>query len=869
MGKYDHVLRLGRGLFGRSGVRARRRAGPLHAAVRAALQPLEPRVLLSGSIFYVNDNWHVVGDTVDNAGAGDDGSLHGLTLGDKAFNMLAGPGGALAAASAGDRIVLVSGNYTESAVITAGVSLEGWAYFAAASAAPAENPDPDHLTPSLLNPALATNVDGAQWTIDDPAAETVTVRGMTFTTNSTAGTLRALSSNLAGVAVLDNTFSDTNDESQAVVIDAAAVPTAVNISRNSVSGMKFAVNAAHVTGIISDNNLSACLGIQVSRGQDLTISGNTASGMYTTSPQATPMIGVFDSGAGVVISSNQLVLEDNQLGLVVSDTGAATVAVTGNWIHSASLLSYQGILATNVSYFGGSGGATHVTITGNQVSGIYQGIAVWGAGEVPVTAAITGNTLAGDFTGVLLKGTASATISANHISGPGTGVDVEDNASALLSANQIDGAGTGIFYNSIAAGTITATRFDLGATANQTDIDIVGDLLVLAGGDHFAATTYFVKNESPTDFTLAGDDFGTADAGVIDDRIYDQLDDPKYGLVTWYLPGAVTSRRVFYKGSSFDTGPTPHDSAIATDKSPLMPGDMASAANYTSYDRGLNGLMVDLNGTVSGLTAADFTFQTGNDDTAGNWTPVTATPAITVRPGEGAGGATRVEITFADGAIRNTWLQVTVHLGSHTDLANDDVFCFGNAVGEAGDSPDDARVDAIDALTARAGATASAMITNPCDFNRDGVVNGEDEAIARANVTYFLNQLPLIAPPALVVPARVVGVSAASKAAALARVSLAPLAPALASGFAVVAIPAGPVAGAAAPGIPVAPVPITAATPARVAAALTVAPVKMAKPGKPALKRRGKSAVPLAHAAKPVKRRGVGLEKLASVFFQR
>jgi hypothetical protein len=58
----------------------------------------------------------------------------------------------------------------------------------------------------------------------------------------------------------------------------------------------------------------------------------------------------------------------------------------------------------------------------------------------------------------------------------------------------------------------------------------------------------------------------------------------------------VKGRWVFYNNSFFD-GVTPgadvlDDSAIAPDKSALLPGGVATFANYTSYRRGLNGIMI-------------------------------------------------------------------------------------------------------------------------------------------------------------------------------------------------------------------------------------------------------------------------------------
>jgi len=157
--------------------------------------------------------------------------------------------------------------------------------------------------------------------------------------------------------------------------------------------------------------------------------------------------------------------------------------------------------------------------------------------------------------------------------------------------------------------------------------------------------------------------------------------------------------------------------------------------------------MVDIAGLVTSLSSGDFQFKVGDDNSPATWPALTATPTITVRPGQGVGGTNRVEITFDDYAVKKEWLQVTVLANDHTGLAANDVFYFGNAVGEAGDNPANARVNAVDELAARAQATNSASITNLYDYNRDEVVNIADQVVARTNVTCALNDLRLIAVP--------------------------------------------------------------------------------------------------------------------------
>ena len=212
----------------------------------------------------------------------------------------------------------------------------------------------------------------------------------------------------------------------------------------------------------------------------------------------------------------------------------------------------------------------------------------------------------------------------------------------------------------------------------------------------------------------------------------------------------VIGRHVFYNNSAYDNESKGYsdDDAIATDKAALLPGETASFLNYTSYSRGINGIMVDIPNVSNpaGIAADDFSFATGNDNVPGGWTPLVITPTVTLRENEGLGGSDRIVLTFADNAIRNEWLQVTVLMGD-TGLAAEDVFYLGNAAGETGNSAANARVDAVDVLDTRSNPHPfwyPADIANEYDFNRDRRVNSIDTLIARNNQTWAMTELELI-----------------------------------------------------------------------------------------------------------------------------
>jgi hypothetical protein len=224
-------------------------------------------------------------------------------------------------------------------------------------------------------------------------------------------------------------------------------------------------------------------------------------------------------------------------------------------------------------------------------------------------------------------------------------------------------------------------------------------------------------------------------------------------------PPTVVDRHIFYNNSAWDgnnaTETSADDGAIASDKQALLPGQTASFANFTSYSAGINGIMVDIANVAQGaaLSSFDFQFRVGNSSTPGNWTAVTAPVTVLDRPGAGTGGSDRVELVWADNAIQDQWLQVTVLATSHTGLAAPDLFYFGNAIAST-DNNGNPAVTAADEILARNNATGlgAAAITNLFDFNRDKHVNAQDQLIARANLS-GLNPLQMItAPPASAPP---------------------------------------------------------------------------------------------------------------------
>jgi hypothetical protein len=207
----------------------------------------------------------------------------------------------------------------------------------------------------------------------------------------------------------------------------------------------------------------------------------------------------------------------------------------------------------------------------------------------------------------------------------------------------------------------------------------------------------------------------------------------------------VTARWIFYNNSWFDRAPNGDDGAIAYDKVALAPNCKATFDNLTSYSRGINGIMVDLTGVrdPAAVSVDDFQFRTRS--VSGDWLPLATLPSVSYRP---LAGDARFVLTWPDGTIRNTWLEVTMLATADTNLPCDDIFYFGNLIGEAVSTSDSmATVDSSDrtALTSSYNQRGVA-IDHIADFDRSGVISLSDRV---AQSAFLGASLPLITAPAI------------------------------------------------------------------------------------------------------------------------
>lgn len=219
--------------------------------------------------------------------------------------------------------------------------------------------------------------------------------------------------------------------------------------------------------------------------------------------------------------------------------------------------------------------------------------------------------------------------------------------------------------------------------------------------------------------------------------LYFSANDGARGAEPWLIAPEVVAG-LFYNNA---------DVPSAHDKLPYYAGSgPARFENVSSYVHGINGIHVDLPAGHGPLTADDFTFKIGTGNDPQGWATGPTPAGISVQPAAGVAGKDRVQIVWPDGAIKNTWLQVTVKgndeaggFHTNTGLEASTTFYFGSRVGDAGGdaSPVVFLTTAADPIAVRRNAGPATSVTARYDFDQNGMIDGDDELIARANFGFL------------------------------------------------------------------------------------------------------------------------------------
>lgn len=216
----------------------------------------------------------------------------------------------------------------------------------------------------------------------------------------------------------------------------------------------------------------------------------------------------------------------------------------------------------------------------------------------------------------------------------------------------------------------------------------------------------FEESGGPAVYNSAAN--GVGDPGIL--IWQDQIPQRVFSLPQTFA--AVAGRHLFYNESALDgndaTANEADDNAIAEDKRALLPGELAgllagpaTADHRSSYAKGLNGIMIDVQGLAQpdALGLEDFTFQRGEGGDPATWDPsewpdAPSPAALLVREGAGPCDSHRITLIWdaadsgsAHAAVANGWLRVVLKAGPRTGLLSDEEFYFGHGTGEANVPP--------------------------------------------------------------------------------------------------------------------------------------------------------------------------------------
>jgi len=507
--------------------------------------------------------------------------------------------------------------------------------------------------------------------------------------------------------------------------------------------------------------------------QRLTINGDGKSGVFVVHATDVALKGLTITG-GDAVNYGGGICNYGTLTVSASTISGSSATYEGGGIYSpAGELTLIGSTVSNNSagYSGGgicvaySGTKTIVNsiISGNSAGHYGGGIYITHSGTaIIVNSTISGNTGSGG--GIYSYSHRTLTVTSSTISGNFTGgIEIYNDSNSMTLTNSIVAMNRyGYSFPLSPESDFNLINVDPGFVRNPgpgedtvwgTEDDILGDYRLRLDSPAIDAGSVDLL---PMDTFDLDNDGNMTEPIPLDIAGKTRVNGDSVDIGAWEASVFVVAQHVFYNNSEWDGyDPTANDlddKAIAPDKRALLIGQTATFANYTTYDKGINGVMVDLlTFTDADLLdpSEDFEFRVGNNLNLDSWSTAPEPSGWTVRKGEGVDGSDRITFVWADRAIEKQWLRVTVKATDRTGLAGPDVFFFGNAPGEAGDQVLNTIVNATDEIVARNfqhSAVDEALVDDPYDYNRDGLVNGTDQIIARNNQTNPLTMLKLLSP---------------------------------------------------------------------------------------------------------------------------
>lgn len=201
-------------------------------------------------------------------------------------------------------------------------------------------------------------------------------------------------------------------------------------------------------------------------------------------------------------------------------------------------------------------------------------------------------------------------------------------------------------------------------------------------------------------------------------------------------------------GSIFDSVKSLHKEGAST--------QALSFDNLINSSRGINGVSFSLqdNGAgVGDLSPNDFVFQMSpqgafdqNANPASGWELAPAPTSLFLSGGPPKDIVTQVDIRWADNAIQNRWLRITILANANTGLAQPEVYYLGHLLGETiGPSDDGIYTVAFSDITPIRSQVGSVVDAGSiADIDKNSTVAFADISAMRPNVG---TQLPNISVP--------------------------------------------------------------------------------------------------------------------------
>lgn len=172
-------------------------------------------------------------------------------------------------------------------------------------------------------------------------------------------------------------------------------------------------------------------------------------------------------------------------------------------------------------------------------------------------------------------------------------------------------------------------------------------------------------------------------------------------------------------------------------------------SNLINSSRGINSILFDISaiGNPGTLSASDFVFQMspqgsfseGSNPPSG-WTSAPAPTSVTASPGS----PSRVQINWADNAIENRWLRVTLLANANTGLITPRIYYLGHLLGETDAAGTPLTVSFADISPIRAAVGTTVDSSSVVDIDKSGSITFADISSMRNSVG---NSLTLITIP--------------------------------------------------------------------------------------------------------------------------